>query len=719
MNISILKTFLMKAALFLYFSMVSLTVEATTYYVSPSGSDNNDGLSTSNPFKTIAYACSKVPTGNHTIQLATGTYYESQTIYLKTGHQLIGAGSSGSNASIVTNTVGFTTMGSPCDYSYSNYLVGVSDKDNFSIKNIGFESSTDNLLDGAILLKYSENFTIENVNINTFRWAGIYMRECGYFELHHSTFTNANNERHCNTWSGNVHTRYIWHSTIHHCKFVTSVNNGYGYKGSGHEKVRFHDNTIDSKGEFAFESAHEHEYGLEIDHNTMNRCISVPKPDGGANPADRDCDYAVSIHHNNLSDSYTVEGPRNYLIIRDNFINIAHTGGRVYSHHGGTSTEIIKIHNNVILNVDRSFVWANSGTSRNIKMFNNTIYCADAGSRTGSVIDFPGSNNLNMSGWEFRNNVVIAPASKPRTFMWNRDNTSKVSVSNNLFVNVNSVPSGNSTGIDPGFVLSGNKPFPYYLPANSTSPVVDAGIDVGFSYKGAAPDIGAYEYTPNVISSAGWYTLQNKANSNLLDTDGDEVDANHSTVRDDTKWKIVSQGEGYYTLENKENGKLLDTDGDEVDANHSIVRDDTKWKIVSRGEGYYTLENRENGKLLDTDGDQVDANHSTVRDDTKWKLTQVFSFAKVAAANHQMSEGDFSDIKIYPNPLTSELLTIELPKSGSGQIEIYDLTGKLIYKQLFSTQNKITISKNVFGRGIFILGVHTDSSNSYHRVVIP
>ena len=53
----------------------------------------------------------------------------------------------------------------------------------------------------------------------------------------------------------------------------------------------------------------------------------------------------------------TIEGPRNFLVVSDNYIDLTHTGGRVYTHHGGISTEKIQIYRNVILNVDRSFVW--------------------------------------------------------------------------------------------------------------------------------------------------------------------------------------------------------------------------------------------------------------------------------------------------------------------------------------------------------------------------
>ena len=56
------------------------TTSAITYYISPNGSDDNDGLTSSSPFKTLQYALNKLPKRlDHevTINVAAGTYTES------------------------------------------------------------------------------------------------------------------------------------------------------------------------------------------------------------------------------------------------------------------------------------------------------------------------------------------------------------------------------------------------------------------------------------------------------------------------------------------------------------------------------------------------------------------------------------------------------------------------------------------------------------------
>jgi hypothetical protein len=71
-------------------------------------------------------------------------------------------------------------------------------------------------------------------------------------------------------------------------------------------------------------------------------------------------------------------------------------------------------------------------------------------------------------------------------------------VTNNLLVNL---PMGEVAGVykynltaDPKIERRGARPTPYYLPGTG-SPLIDAGQNMGYSYEGKAPDIGAFEYT--------------------------------------------------------------------------------------------------------------------------------------------------------------------------------------------------------------------------------
>ncbi|MDA8326192.1 MAG: hypothetical protein M0033_08225, partial [Nitrospiraceae bacterium] len=52
---------------------------AATYYVSPSGSDSNSGISTSAPWATFSHAISSLQPGD-VLYLMDGTYYQPLTV---------------------------------------------------------------------------------------------------------------------------------------------------------------------------------------------------------------------------------------------------------------------------------------------------------------------------------------------------------------------------------------------------------------------------------------------------------------------------------------------------------------------------------------------------------------------------------------------------------------------------------------------------------------
>jgi hypothetical protein len=273
---------------------------------------------------------------------------------------------------------------------------------------------------------------------------------------------------------------------------MSTIGGGYGYKGGGHVGVRIHHNYVDVSGGFAIESAHENEFGVEIDHNYLTRCISIPKSGQGADPDSRGYEYSFWIHDNYLTDSYTVEGPRNHLRLSHNYIHVERPNGRIYTHHGGINHGPVWIHHNVIENVDRALVWMNNGLAENIYIYNNTIFCADAGRRTGALLGAYSGDRL--GNWVFKNNVVIAAWSQSRKlFPDQRGVPEKINATHNLCINVTGVPEGNYADVDPGLRREGDKPWHFYLPAGEGSPVVDRGEDVGFPSKGKAPDIGAFE----------------------------------------------------------------------------------------------------------------------------------------------------------------------------------------------------------------------------------
>ncbi len=252
----------------------------------------------------------------------------------------------------------------PCQgQPFDEYLIDLQRVENVTIRNVTLACSPEHRITGAVLCRGSKGIELDNLLVQEFRWNGLRLEHSHHLDVHHCRIENASTDK-CGYHGGLISTKWIKQSELHHNEIVSTVGEGYGYKGGGHEGVRLHHNRFDVVSGFAIESAHESEFGLEIDHNFANRCISVPKGGQGADPNERGFEFSVSIHHNLLTDSYTVEGPRNHLRISHNHIRIEKTGGRVYTHHGGKNHGPVWIHHNTVENLDRAFVWMNEGLSR-------------------------------------------------------------------------------------------------------------------------------------------------------------------------------------------------------------------------------------------------------------------------------------------------------------------------------------------------------------------
>lgn len=468
---------------------------ADDFYVSTNGIDSSarDGLSWESAWASLAYACEQIPGGAHHIHLGEGEFVANRTAKLKSGFTLSGVGAKGEKKTRLIASTSWELSEIPSKDDISDeFLLTLEKVNSVSIHDLILCSEPNNRITGAIYCIGSEEVSIHDVYVHDFRWAGLHLELSNSLDIHDCHIENASTQRD-RYHNGLIRTRWIKHSEIHHNRIVSTEGGGYGYKGGGHENVRIHHNRFDVVGGFAIESAHENEFGVEIDHNYANRCISIPKGGQGADPNERGYEYSFWIHNNYLTDSYTIEGPRNHLRLSHNYIHIEKTNGRVYTHHGGKNHGPIWIHHNIVENVDRGFVWMNRGLAENIHVYNNTVFLADAGSRTGSV--FGAYSRERLNNWVVKNNIFVAAWSQPRILIpHQRGVDEKIEVKNNICINLKNVPSGNFSDVDPGLKRDGDKPTPFYLPLNENSFVVDRGVDVGFPFEGKKPDIGVFEW---------------------------------------------------------------------------------------------------------------------------------------------------------------------------------------------------------------------------------
>ena len=465
---------------------------ADSFFVAPDGLDDaaRDGRRAETAWASLAYACERVPEGKHAIHIAPGEYVAVRTARPKSGLTIVGRKAWGTDATRIVASKDWGLGDAPHEGSPGEYLIAFEKANDIKIHSLALASDPPHRINGAIRSFRSENVTLQNLVIEEFRWAGIHAEINQQLTILECRLRNASMER-SKYWGGHIRTRYLRDSEIAHNR-IEAESGGYGYKGGGHTGMTFHHNYVDTPY-FAFESAHENEHGVEIHHNYMTACISIPKSVQSPDPTKQGFDYTFWIHHNYLTDSYTIEGPRNHLRVDHNWIHIEKPNGRVYTHHGGTNHGPVWFHHNVVENVDRGLIWMNEGLAERIYVYNNTVFCADAGTRTGALLGAWTAERLN--DWQFKNNVVVAAWSQPRSLLnMKRGVPEKISVKRNLFVNVLDVPEGNIVDETPGLARRGDKPGPFYVPAGGESVVVDRGVELELPFYGAAPDIGAFEF---------------------------------------------------------------------------------------------------------------------------------------------------------------------------------------------------------------------------------
>ncbi len=486
----------------MYYRLLSLLIAfvftspvlADQFYVSTSGKDSKDqdGKSWKTAWKSLAYACEQVPEGDHKIRIGSGTFIATRTAYPKNGITIVGAGRFGKKPTRLVASKDWNLVDEPREKNPPNeYLIAFSRAKNITIHDLILSSDPEHRITGAVYCYRSDDITVHDVSILEFRWSGLHFQLSGNLEVYKCLLNNASTFR-SRYWNGAIKTRYIKKSEFHHNRIISDFG-GYGYAGAGHVGVRIHHNYIDVNGGFSIECPHENEFGVEIDHNYLSRCVSIPKGAQSPNPKSRGYKYTFWIHDNYMTDSYTIEGPRNYIRVNHNYIHIERPNGRVYTHHGGINNGPIWIHHNVIENVDRALIWMNRGLAEKIYVYNNTVFCADAGKRSGPILGAYTAERLNE--WIFKNNIVVAAWSRPRQlFPLKRGVPSKITAKNNVLINVTDAPEGNFLNQNPGLLRQGDRPWQFYTPASAKSLVVDRGVDVGLPFEGKAPDIGAMEY---------------------------------------------------------------------------------------------------------------------------------------------------------------------------------------------------------------------------------
>ncbi|MFZ0597280.1 MAG: RICIN domain-containing protein [Flavobacterium sp.] len=276
----------------------------------------------------------------------------------------------------------------------------------------------------------------------------------------------------------------------------------------------------------------------------------------------------------------------------------------------------------------------------------------------------------------------------------------------------------NSGGANTIKVVSGSSAFNYAVPASSA---------VTFTWGAGSPPVTGLPGYYNIISRNSNKGLDVADNSTVSGGRIQQYDITNGGGNNQ-RWKFVADGSGNYYIIVKSTGMYLATennstaDGIKVQQRTASTSNEFKWTVTSLGGGYYKIINVNIGKSLDVEnvstanGANVQVWSYTGGLNQQWQLVQVeASAAKKVATEEVNADSDFS---LYINS-TNDYLKINTPNSGSGQVEVYSVTGQSVLKRSvdFVNGNEAEIEISKLPKGMYVVKVN-DSKASYSKKVL-
>lgn len=549
------------------FVFCSLGMTAATFYVSPGGSDITGDGSESKPWKTLARACNSATISGSLIHVNAGTYNEMVRANLAVGVSIEGEG-------IDVTIINYTYIASNSSDGVIRLNSGTSTMGNQSISNLTV-SGSNHISTRGICINYRNNVIIHHCKIKDFYASAIFFRgstkawdirpnpyctgnginNCiidnsatrssgesasvringqTNFELNNSTFTQTGRAigQNGNILGGEWNTNL----KIHHCTFTKPDDEGSAWNffyelwhWTGGGEIYNNDFFGAATTDIVDVEKSTYDYGLKIYNNKFivknNIPIWTTHAIQGINLELRRYLQDIYVYDNyfknhpngiwidvtiNEGEGYSSCEIKNLYIYRNLFENIGITGNG-----GGYGIQINGYGTNSNMTFD------------NIQITNNTIATKvlpkpwdgvkwDIGGVTKNVIV---RNNIikGFSGRPFLMSVGI-PGAKVDNF----------SLENNLYFD-NGTNSSNFSGINVTNLvdqnnITGNPLFvsatDYNLQANS--PAVDRGMDIGVTYLGNGPDIGAFESVYSADINTGIDIAENNKSIKIYPTPVDD-----------------------------------------------------------------------------------------------------------------------------------------------------------------------------------------------------
>jgi len=449
----------------------------TQFYVATTGSDSNNGTSTSAPWRTIQKAMNSA-TPSSTVNIMAGTYHERPAL-----------GVSGTSGNYITfQPYGFSVPVGGCG-GYSGVVCG-GDQVILDYTYLGTNTSTTPffLISGKSYIRV-QGLTFQNFTCTGAMQQGLRIDNgSSYVEFNYNKFLNLRNIYPVKDGTAALLAIYVWgpaHDVIFKGNEMGTIwtNMSEVFTFTGSSNGLFQDNYVhdtDQLGPSTYNGANN----ITFRHNKLEY-ISI-KRDGTA-------------WFNNPSTAIYADSGYS-IIIERNFVNHAGVGFEALSEPGQPATHDVTIRNNVVENCQRGIVlgtwysYTDGSSVFRIDVFNNTFY----GNDVALVVRPMVSSTVAWENNIFANNI----AAYVNTLNWNPGNVDYNLYSGDLYFGGGTGPGVHVLTSDPLFVNASAGNFSL----QSTSPAINAGdpstsatvvgaVDLAGNLRiqGGRIDIGAYE----------------------------------------------------------------------------------------------------------------------------------------------------------------------------------------------------------------------------------
>ena len=226
--------------------LLSMTSFSATYYISPTGSNSNNG-SIGAPWLTLTYACAHAITSGDIIHVNAGTYIETIQSALRVGVSIVGEGNSSVIKSQVTSTNGTI-------YASSGTL---GTNGNQSISYIKMDGDNLTGYDAVVILARS-NFTVHHCTFVDFYHGAVL-----FFGMNSMASTDPTTPATGNTFYNNI---------VTNCAFYTTVGSG-SVRVGGQTGMLIHDNVIMQQDRTGGTGANG--YGIKYCGGGFNRGLKI------------------------------------------------------------------------------------------------------------------------------------------------------------------------------------------------------------------------------------------------------------------------------------------------------------------------------------------------------------------------------------------------------------------------------------------------------------